>query len=97
MQTLKHNIRHLFIAADQFFNVLFCMIFEWQEKQWADETFSAHCWRWEITGKRSWPRKIVDSLALCLGDKNHCRESFENERLQRQLPPEARGGGNDRE
>ena len=57
---------------------------------WADETISAHCWRWHINGVRSWPRKVVDALALLFGDKNHCQQSYESERLGRQLPPEER-------
>ena len=59
---------------------------------WPDETLSSRCWRWERSGKRSWPRKVVDRLFRLLGDKDHCRESFESERLGRQLPPELRRG-----
>lgn len=54
---------------------------------WPDETFSSRCWRWSLAG-RDWPRRIVDSLLWL--DSNHCQESYESERLGRQLPPEAR-------
>ena len=74
------RLRHILIAIDQLFNTIF--------NGWPDETFSARCWRWEKNGKRSWPRKLVD--ALFFFDPDHCRESYESERLGRQLPPELR-------
>ena len=70
------------IALDQLVNAL--------AGGWPDETISSRCWRWELAGKRSWPRRIVDGLALLFRDENHCRESYESERLGRQLPPELR-------
>ena len=72
----------VFIGLDQLINALF--------GGWPDETISSRAWRWELAGVRSWPRKLLDGLALILGDKDHCRESFESERLGRQLPPELR-------
>lgn len=72
----------LLIALDQLLNAL-C-------GGWPDETISSRAWRWELSGTRSWPRKLIDGLALILGDRDHCRESFESERLGRQLPPELR-------
>lgn len=72
----------VFIGLDQLINALF--------GGWPDETVSSRAWRWELAGVRSWPRKLLDGLALILGDKDHCRESFESERLGRQLPPELR-------
>ena len=54
---------------------------------WPDETFSSRCWRWSLAG-RDWPSRIVDGLLWL--DSNHCQESYESERLGRQLPPEAR-------
>ena len=72
----------LLIALDQLLNAL-C-------GGWPDETISSRAWRWELSGTRSWPHKLIDGLALILGDRDHCRESFESERLGRQLPPELR-------
>lgn len=72
----------VFIGLDQLINAL-C-------GGWPDETISSRAWRWELCGIRSWPRRLLDGLALILGDKDHCRESFESERLGRQLPPELR-------
>ena len=56
---------------------------------WPDETLSSRCWRLSLAG-RDWPRRMVDGLARILGDRDHCRESYESERLGRQLPPELR-------
>ncbi len=70
------------IALDQFANAL--------AGGWPDETISSRAWRWDISGRRAWPRKFIDGLALIFGDKNHCRASYESERLGRQLPPELR-------
>lgn len=72
--------KQVLIALDQFVNTL-C-------NGWADETLSSRCWRWELNGKRSWPRKLVD--AFFFWDKNHCRESYESELKRLQCPPELR-------
>ena len=74
--------KSVLIALDQLVNALF--------GGWPDETISSRAWRWELAGVRSWPRRLLDGLALIFGDKDHCRESFESERLGRQLPPELR-------
>lgn len=73
------------IALDQLLNAL--------AGGWPDETISSRAWRWHLAGARHWPRRFLDGLALVLSlgaDRDHCRESFESERLGRQLPPEAR-------
>ena len=69
------------IALDQLLNALM--------GGWPDETYSSRCWRWSLQG-RDWPRRVVDGVAWLFRDYDHCRESFESERLGRQLPPEAR-------
>ena len=74
-------IKSALIALDQLVNAL--------AGGWPDETLSSRCWRLSLAG-RDWPRRVVDGLALIFGDRDHCRESFESERLGRQLPPEAR-------
>lgn len=74
------TLKHVWIALDQLLNACF--------RGWPDETLSSRAWRWEQNGKRSWPRKLID--ALLFFDPEHCRESFESERLGRQLPPELR-------
>lgn len=73
-------IRRLLIAVDQLLNAVL--------GGWPDETLSSRAWRWELNGVRSWPRKLID--ALFFREVDHCRESYESERLGRQLPPELR-------
>lgn len=68
------------IAVDQLINAL-C-------GGWPDETLSSRAYRWDEDGIRSWPRKVID--ALFWWDERHCQESFESERLGRQLPPHLR-------
>lgn len=75
-------LKALLIALDQFINALL--------GGWPDETLSSRCWRWEQAGVCSWPRKVLDGVARLLGDRDHCRQSFESERQGRQLPPELR-------
>ncbi len=70
------------IALDQTLNAL--------GGGWPDETLSSRAWRWHVDGVRHWPCRVIDRVAVLLGDKNHCEESFKSERTGRQLPPEAR-------
>lgn len=99
LAVLQHNARQLLIAVDQGFNALagcvaalvcLCPRLPRAGLWWADETISAHCWRWHINGIRSWPRRLVDGVALILGDDDHCLESYKSEVEGRQLPPEMR-------
>ena len=76
------RLKKILIALDQLLAVIFFA------KANPDETFSAMCWRWELAGKRSWPRRLIDRIFWF--DPNHCRESYESEKLGRQLPPEYR-------
>jgi hypothetical protein len=70
----------ILIAVDQLANAIF--------GGWPDETISSRAWRWELDGVRSWPRRLID--ALFCWDKDHCYQSYESERMGRQLPPELR-------
>ena len=70
----------ILIALDQLVNTL--------AGGWPDETFSSRCWRWSKDGKRDWPRRVVDWLFFL--EAEHCKSSYESERLGRQLPPELR-------
>lgn len=83
-----HNFHQLAICFDQFCNVLLGLVLCPGEKSWADETLSSRSWRWHASGKRSWPKKLIEGIFFW--EPNHCYESFESERLGRQLPPEAR-------
>ena len=58
-----------------------------------DETISARLWReGEIEGKRTWhwARRLIDAGARLLGDSDHCRKSFEQEKTGAHLPAAAR-------
>ncbi|MBQ3059575.1 MAG: pseudouridine synthase [Desulfovibrio sp.] len=68
------------IAADQLVNAVF--------GGWPDETLSSRAYRWARDDVRYWPLRIIE--VLFWWEKEHCRESYESERLGRQLPPELR-------
>ena len=97
MYNLGHNTKQFLIAIDQLANALLGLLWSIVSflpfvtrkatKSWADETLSAHCWRIYITSNITWPCKLVNFLAF---NKDHCYESFQSERLGRQLPPEER-------
>lgn len=74
-------MKQLAIAIDQLFNALF--------GGWADETFSARCWR-EGKTSRAWnaARVMVDELLFF--DPQHCFESYVSEFERKQLPEEYR-------
>ena len=75
-------LKSVLIALDQLANAL--------AGGWPDETASSRFWRWHRDGVRSWPCRTLDWIARRLGDPDHCRQSYESERLGRQLPPELR-------
>ena len=81
MRRLKWHARQVFIAFDQMLNALI--------GGYADETFSARCWR--RRGNKTWRRwqKIVDFIFRPL-EKDHCRLSYESEQARNHLPPELR-------
>jgi len=73
--------KSVLIAVDQLINAV--------SKGWPDETLSSRFHRRRLAGK---PRlaDALDGFFSLFGDRDHCRESYESERLGRQLPPEAR-------
>ena len=81
-QMLRHNLHQLAIALDQLGNVLVSCAFG--EKAWADETLSAHAWRWQEEGARKWPRRVIDAMLFWQGE--HCRKAYESEKGRTQLP-----------
>lgn len=64
------------IAIDQLANTL-C-------KGMADETLSARAYRWQLTGRRTWPRRVIDGLFFW--DRDHCQNSWLSEMQRKQLP-----------
>lgn len=87
---LSHNFEQALIALDQFLNVVICSIFEPKEKQWADETFSAHCYRCrDKTFLWKCFYYIVNWLFFWQGG-NHCYNAYLSELNRKQLPEELR-------
>ena len=74
--------KQVLVALDQLVNALF--------GGWADETLSSRCWR--KRDKTGWKqaRVALDFVAALLGDADHCRASYDSERLRLQGPPELR-------
>lgn len=82
--------KQVFIALDQALNAF--------ARGWADETFSARCWR---CGRVSlfWRclRLAIDFFAVLLfWDKDHCLQSYASEWKRNQLPPEYRAPQHER-
>ncbi len=84
--TLRHNAHQMAIAIDQLGNVIVSIFF--REKAWADETLSAHAWRWHLAGVRDWPYRLIDTLLFWQQD--HCRSAYESEVGGLQLPEQER-------
>ena len=70
------TVKNVWIAVDQLGNAYF--------KGYPDETLSSRAWRWELCGKRAWPRKLIDCLLFF--DADHCRESYQSELERSQSP-----------
>lgn len=78
---MKQYLLNVAIALDQVLNAL--------RGGSPDETLSAAAWRTEQKGR--WLGRIfrpMIDLVFALFEKDHCRKSFESERLQRHLPKE---------
>lgn len=75
------TLRHVLIAADQLANTMV--------GGYPDETLSARAWRRQFDSL-GWSilREALDMLFFW--DADHCLESYNNERLRRQLPAEYR-------
>ena len=86
MQMLRHNVHQIGIALDQLGNVFVSCAFG--EKAWADETLSAHAWRWHLDGIRDWPYRVIDTMLFW--QKEHCKKSYDSELGGLQLPERER-------
>lgn len=67
--------RQVFVALDQVLNAL--------AGGWADETFSSRC-------HREYPRMASVIDAILFFDPQHCKRSYESEKLRTYHPPELR-------
>lgn len=79
MAGILRYIKNILIAIDQLCNTVL--------NGEPDETLSSRAHRRRLAGK-PFLAECIDAI-FCL-DPNHCRESYESERLGRQLPPELR-------
>lgn len=73
-------MKQILIAVDQLGNALL--------GGWADETLSSRCWRLRHQQPYTFFRAVIDGLFFF--QPEHCRMSFESERLRLQSPPEER-------
>lgn len=80
---IKQYIKNIFIWIDQGINTIILF-------GYPDETLSSRFYRWYRDDKCKYPMIILDKIAMLLGDKNHCYNSYLSEELNRQLPPEFR-------
>ena len=78
MSEIAARFTQLIIALDQLGNCIHGLFFG---GAFADETWSARCWRENRTG---WIR------FLDLFERDHCFESYTSEQLRLQSPPEER-------
>jgi hypothetical protein len=67
---VKQRILFMLIALDQF---LWCWIT--LGKYHPDITLSAQAWQWQLDGKRTWPRKVIDFIFRPV-EQDHCRASW---------------------
>lgn len=72
--------KKIFIAVDQLINAVF--------NGYPDETISSRAWRWYRDDVMYFPKFFID--AIFFWQEEHCKSSYESERLDRQLPPEFR-------
>lgn len=49
-----------------------------------DEVISSRCWRLRAQFPYAWLQPVIDGAFACIGDRDHCRTSFENELAKRQ-------------
>lgn len=81
--SIKQYIKNVLIWIDQGINTIILF-------GYPDETLSSRFYRWYRDDKCKYPMIILDKIAMLLGDKNHCYNSYLSEELNRQLPPEFR-------
>lgn len=83
LSKIKTYLFNVLVSLDQCVNVMFL-------NGYPDETLSSRFYRWHRDDKYKYPMIILDKIAILLGDKNHCYNSYLSEKLNRQLPPEFR-------
>lgn len=81
-------MKQLALAIDQFLNCLFSVVF-FIGGGWADESFSARCWR-EGKFSKGWNAVRIGIDVLFWFDSQHCFSSYLSEAERKQLPEEYR-------
>jgi len=78
---MKQRLLNLLISLDQF---VFCLLTIGASDP--DETLSAAAWRWELQGKIMGKllRPTIDLVIWF--DRRHCFNSYQSEKLGKQLP-----------
>lgn len=79
---LLHWLKQVLVSFDQFLNAVI--------GGWADETFSARCWR--LRSHPVWGALRVAVDTVLFFDPRHCEESYKSELQRLQCPPELRPG-----
>ena len=82
---IKHRLYQILLAMDQLFNAL--------AFGWADETFSARCWRMREKPFWRFMRRIMDVIFFwdTKEGMKHCQWAFENEQKRVHMPGAYRG------
>jgi hypothetical protein len=70
------RLKAVAIAIDQLVNAVF--------GGWPDETISSRAYRWHLDGKRTWPKRLIDTLFFF--ERDHCCASFNSEEIGAHLP-----------
>lgn len=81
-KNVQHWLKQILVAVDQLANSIL--------GGWADETLSSRLWRKRAQSGWKQARAALDYIAACLGDRAHCRLSYESEARRLQCPPELR-------
>ena len=90
MSRIKHGFFQLFIAADQFLNVLSN---PFSRETWADETISCRCGRLGHRYPYKFWRALIDAVFeyVLRQGPDHCVKAFHKEQARYNFPPSMRG------
>lgn len=85
--TFLARLHQIIIALSQLINTLVPI-----DGTWADEMFSAKCWRLRNKGKGNWGKvaKILDSIWFWQQNPGHCEICFNEEQQRTSLPEDYR-------
>lgn len=83
----KHGFIQIFIALDQFANVL---LNPFSRQTWADETISSRCGRLGHRYPYKFWKVVIDAMFRPFQGPNHCRNAYRKERERYNCPPEMR-------